>query len=158
MEFSSQQQVAAPRDFVFAQASDFTAFERQAMRRGIEVRGRDDAAGARQGWQVDLPGSIPVLGGREVVVDLADHAPPESYRIVAQVAGIEIGIEVSADPVETQQSQLSARAKLRPLNMTGRLVMQSIKLFRPRIEARLQGRFEGYGQELEARWKRRSGA
>jgi hypothetical protein len=42
--------------------------------------------------------------------------------------------------------------------MTGRLVMQSIKLFRPRIEARLQGRFEGYGQELEARWKRRSGA
>lgn len=39
MEFSSQQRVAAPRDFVFEQASDFTAFERQALRRGSRSSG-----------------------------------------------------------------------------------------------------------------------
>jgi len=41
MKFSTREDVEAPVDYVFGQISDFGAFERQALRRGADVRRLD---------------------------------------------------------------------------------------------------------------------
>ena len=87
MELSSQQRVAAPRDFVFAQASDFTAFERQALRRGIEVESRGGPEALGRGWSA----SVPVMGReREIAAEIVGYAAPEDYTVRGESSGVEI--------------------------------------------------------------------
>jgi len=61
MEFTAREDVEAPIAYVFAQVTDFAAFERQALRRGAEVRRRD---GERLAMQVT--GGI--YSGRELLL------------------------------------------------------------------------------------------
>ncbi|WP_432254969.1 SRPBCC family protein [Limimaricola sp. AA108-03] len=155
MELSSQQRVAAPRDFVFAQASDFTAFERQALRRGIEVESRGGPEALGRGWSA----SVPVMGReREIAAEIVGYAAPEDYTVRGESSGVEILVRVETLPEEELgHSRLGLSVTLAPRSMPGRLVLQSLKLARGSLETRLAGRLEGYAREIEARWARRAG-
>lgn len=154
MELSSQQRVAAPHEFVFAQASDFTAFERQALRRGIEVECRGGPEPLGRGWSA----AVPVMGReRQVEAEVVAYDAPRDYAVLGETSGVEIRVRVGAAPDGGQHSQLVLSVALAPRNMPGRLVLQSLKLARGSLEDRLAGRLEGYAREIEARWARRAG-
>ena len=154
MEFSSQQPVAAPRDFVFAQASDFTAFERQAMRRGIELQSEGGPEPEGRGWSA----AVTVLGReRDVAARVISFDAPQGYAVRGESSGVEILVRVEAQPDGQEGSRLGLSVALAPRSMPGRLVLQSLKLARGSLETRLAGRLEGYAREIEARWARRAG-
>ena len=154
MEFSSQQRVAAPRGFVFEQASDFTAFERQALRRGIEIERRGGPAPVGRAWSA----SVPVMGReREIAAEIIGFDAPQDYTVRGESSGLEIVVRVEAQPETTGESRLGLSVTLAPRSMPGRLVLQSLKLARGTLETRLAGRLEGYAREIEARWARRAG-
>ncbi|MGR3463981.1 SRPBCC family protein [Limimaricola sp.] len=153
MEFSSQQRVAAPREFVFEQASDFTAFERQALRRGIEVESRGGPDPLGRGWSA----AVPVMGReRQIAAEIVGYDAPRDYAVRGESSGVEILLKVEALEEESG-SQLGLSVTMAPRSMPGRLVLQSLKLARGTLETRLAGRLEGYAREIEARWARRAG-
>ncbi len=154
MELKSKQAVAAPRDFVFEQASDFTAFERQALRRGIEVQKLGGPAPVGRGWNA----SVKVLGReRDVAARVISYDAPQDYTVQGESSGVEIFVRIEALPDGNGGSHLGLSVRLAPRSIPGRLVLQSLKLAHGSLETRLAGRLEGYAREIEARWARRAG-
>ena len=154
MELKSKKAVAAPRDFVFEQASDFTAFERQALRRGVELRKEGGPAPLGRSWNA----SVPLMGReRDIAARVISFDAPQDYTVQGESSGVGIIVRVEAESDGNGGSHLGLSVRLEPRTMPGRLVLQSLKLARSSLETRLSGRLEGYAREIEARWARRAG-
>ena len=57
MKFSTRQDIEAPAEFVFERFADFEGLERQAMRRGIDVKRKSPSQprGVGAGWTLKVP-------------------------------------------------------------------------------------------------------
>ncbi len=82
MKFSNRQDIDAPIALVFENAPDFPRFEKQARRRGADVRRLDKLAepaiGVRWVASFSFRGKL-----RRVQAELAAIAPPERLRLTS---------------------------------------------------------------------------
>ncbi|SDF07659.1 SRPBCC family protein [Limimaricola pyoseonensis] len=148
MELTTRQPVAAPRDFVFAQASDFDAFERLALRRGIAVDTR--GAGTARGWGAE----VPIMGRtRRIEADLQRYDAPEGYEVLGRVSGVEVLVRVEVSAA-AEGAALGLSVRLGAQGMTGKMALQPLALMRGSLESRMAAKLEGYAREIEARWAR----
>ncbi len=150
MELNIRHEIDAPIEFVFDQVSDFTAFERQAMRRGAEVT-RTGGAEAEAAWQVGFPfrGSE-----RRMQLRVIRFATPEAIDLSAESDGVTGLIKVGLVPLSPQRTALAVGLTLAGSSIGSKLVVQSLKLARGTLETRFSNRVEGYAYEVLARWQR----
>ena len=152
MKFSTREDIEAPINYVFAQVSDFAAFERRAMRQGADViRKPDDAVAQGTVWDIKFN-----FRGRdrkaEAVLTLLDQ--PQAFTINSASDGLNASTEIELIALSQTRTRVLVSFDLRATTLTARLLVQSLKLAKSKMTKRFNGRVLDFAEEIEDRYRR----
>lgn len=157
MQFEVQEDVEAPIEFVFGEVTDFVALERQALRRGAEVRRLDGGTAAEEGaaWQIRFE-----FRGRQrdLRADLVEYEPSERFAITSATGGLDGLTVVELVALSRSRTRVTLTTGLKATSLPSRLLLQSLKLGRSSLDRRLERRIAAFAVEIADRWKRRAAA
>ena len=152
MKFSTREDIEAPVDYVFAQVSDFAAFERRAMRQGADVTRREDGPIA-QGAIWDI--SFQFRGrDRSVLAELTQIDVPTLLSIDSASDGLNAVTEVELIALSQTRTRVLVSFDLRAKTLTARLLLQSLKLAKTKMTKRFNARVLDYAEDIEDRYRR----
>lgn len=153
MNFQVKQDIEAPIEFVFAQMTDFKAFERAAMRRGAEVQrvndGGEGAVGTAWDAKFQMRGKE-----REVKIEITECDSPNKIVVSSRAASMGGDMVVELIALSRNRTRVDSIVQLAPKNLTAKLLVQSLKLARKNVLQRLNERMANYAIEVEARFKK----
>lgn len=154
MKLTAKQDIEAPAPFLLAQITDFEGWERAAMRRGAEVvRLETGAAPSAVGtvWQTRFR-----YRGRDrdltIRLDRMDAEGALAFSVNSPKAEGLIAIEIMS--LSPRRSRMHVSIEVKPLSFTARLVIQSMKLARARVDRSFRDRARKFADEIEERWRR----
>ena len=155
MELKTRDDIEAPIAFVFAQVTDFLAFERQALRRGASVRRTDDLEqpGPGMAWEAAFK-----FRGKERKLDaqMAEFDPTDFYIINIASGGVTGKTNVDLVALSRGRTRLTVRTELAANGLTARLLLQSLRLARANLLRRLSIRVTAYARDIEDRFSRQA--
>jgi hypothetical protein len=152
MKLTSRQDIEAPIAFVFAALKDFDAWERAALRRGADVSRTDRLSGLAPGnsWLVKF-----AYRGKERKMDLRLVALDDPSAISFSGAGGSLKGDADIDlmPLAAQRTRLSVVLDLKPQSIAARVILQSFRLARARVDRRFGDRVSQFCAEIETRYR-----
>lgn len=139
MKFSAREDVDASIDEVFEAVSDFDAFERRMLRRGIDIT-RDetiplDKVGAHWKAQFSWRGRA-----YDVAAKLAALEPGTGYVIESQSNGIDALAAVDLVSLSKARTRMFVSLELKPTTLSSRLFVQSLRLAKGNLTRRFKSR------------------
>jgi carbon monoxide dehydrogenase subunit G len=155
MKIASRHDIEAPPDFVFQTLTDFDSWERSAMRRGAEVSRTDKLtiAGPGLSWLVRFR-----LRGkdRKLAVKLTGMDAPS--RVSFSLSGMLFDATSHVDLMElgAKRTRMVVVSEAKPKTLAARLILQSLRLARARVQRRVDGRIGAIAQEIEDRYRQQA--
>ncbi|MHA6264619.1 SRPBCC family protein [Arenibacterium sp. CAU 1754] len=153
MKFSTKEDIEAPIDEVFSILSEFEAFERSAIRRGVEVQREDEYGEPRAGmaWKTHF-----LLRGkpRDMRLVLAEYDRPNAMRFDAKSQGLDGVMSVDLVPLSQRRTRMAVSLELMPKTLSARLLVQSLKLAKTSLTKRFKIKVASYAKNMEDRHKR----
>lgn len=150
MKFSSKTDIAASAEFVFQQLCDFAGFERAALRRGVDVKRLDTLTQPGPGMSWDI--GFRMRGKRrQIIADIRRFDPPKLVEYSGASPSFEMLLEFQIVQLAPGRSRLQASFDVKPRTLSGRLMVQSAKLGRKRLERKYADRIATFGREIERR-------
>lgn len=150
MHFSARTDIEASPDFVFKALTDFDSWERAAMRRGAEVTRTDKLRhpGRGMSWDVRFR-----FRGKNRLVKLALVEMGEATKLGFSGRGklLEGDARMELVGLSSKRTRVVMHLDVRPLTLGARLFLQSARLARGKIQARLNKRMAQLAAEIEAR-------
>lgn len=150
MQVTAVEDIAAPIDHVFAELTDFAALERQALRRGMEVRRtfRTPLPEKGDGWTVKFR-----FRGkdREATILLQALDDPQALEFSGVSGGLETVTQIDLVPLSPNRTRVNVVFKMAARTLSARLLIQSFKLARSNINKRFKARMAGYAREIEGK-------
>lgn len=150
MEFSSKEDINASVDEVFTILADIDAIERQALRRGIEVRRKTPHLSPEAGmaWQATFK-----FRGRKRTSDivLSEFSPASRMVFDSATGGLETRFEVDLMELSRVHTRGTTTATLVPKTLSARLLVQSMKLAKSKIARRYAVRMAQFARDVEER-------
>lgn len=156
MKFSTRQDIDAPIDFVFRRASDFTGFEKQALRRGIEIERVAELDTVAPGlcWNA----SFAFRGKpRQIAAELGRFEEPQAYVIHSTSGGVEADLSVDFMALSRAKTRVIVGLDMRPQTLSARLMIQSLKFAKANLYKRFEARVERFGKEIQEQYNRENG-
>ncbi|MCB6179554.1 SRPBCC family protein [Rhodobacter sp. Har01] len=152
MHFTTRQDIEAPLDFVDAYLMEFDHFERMAMRRGAEVERTDRlrSPGPGMAWRLRF-----AYRGkpRRMTVRLEELQPGSLLVYGLESPSLDGQMRVELIALSPRRSRITVMTEVRPRTLAARLLLQSMRLARGRLQRRLDvtaGRLAGL---IEERWR-----
>ncbi|WP_019956054.1 SRPBCC family protein [Yoonia vestfoldensis] len=146
MRISTHTDIDAPIDHVFAGVSDFATFERRALREGVSVL-RQDAGQVQVGSAWDI--TVAVRGrDRRFAAALTAMTAPDSYVVTTQSDGLIVITHVDLVALSRSHTRVTVAVDLVARTMTARLLVQSLKLAKARLTARISARVQDYAHRI----------
>lgn len=150
MQLTAVEDIAAPMDHVFSELSHFDAIERQALRRGMDVRRTYRAAMPEigEGWTVKFR-----FRGkdREAKILLEAFDPPQFLAFTGASGGLDTVTQIELVPLSPKRTRVNVLFKMSPNTLSARLLVQSFKLARSNINKRFKSRMASYAREIEGK-------
>lgn len=150
MKFSTREDISAPIEAVFAELSDFDAFERAILRRGAEVRRRDELteAGPGMAWHSRFP-----FRGRprDLTAELTRFEAPELIEIASKTSGLDGLMKLELVQLSPRQTRLALELDIRPQTISARLFLQSLRLAKSGLTRRFKNGVHRYAKDMEDR-------
>ncbi len=153
MKFSSREDIEASIEDVFQFLCEFESFERQAIRRGAVVQRVDrlQKPGVGMTWDV----SFNLRGKkRDLRLTMQDFAPSTSLRLSAKSQGIDGTFDIELIALSRTRTRMLIALDLKPINLSARLLLQSLKLAKSSLNKRFKLRVAEYSKLIEDRLKR----
>ncbi|AXQ92750.1 SRPBCC family protein [Cereibacter sphaeroides] len=154
MRLSAKEVVEAPIDFVWGQLSDFTLWERTALRRGVEMQRLDGAPteGPGMAWLIRFG-----FQGKPREVDMRLAGAEPGQRLLFEAIGHSMKADLMLDlhEVALRRTRVTVVSEVRPLSMTARVFIQSLRLARGKLQEKYDRRIAGLAADIEDRWKAR---
>jgi hypothetical protein len=153
MDLSTRSDVEAPIGYVFEQLSDFAGFEKAALRRGAEVVRVDtlEVAGRGAKWRA----SFAYAGKpRRMVLTLEDFDRPGHMRFDLESKNVTGDLIVDLHELSRGQTRVLVKIKIKPMTMTARVLVQTLRLAKVRTTKRLRERVGAFTKEIEERYQR----
>ncbi|MGB3245165.1 MAG: SRPBCC family protein [Sulfitobacter sp.] len=153
MKFSTREDIEAPINAVFAMLCDFEGFERSAMRRGAEVQRVDDIAvpGVGMTWQAvfNMRGKR-----REIEIEIVTFDKPNEIVLESTSPGLigQMSFELMA--LSRNRTRILVDLEVKPLNLSARLLVQSMKLAKASLTKKYKQRVGEYAKTVEDRYRR----
>ncbi len=153
MQFSSKEDIEAPIADVFAMLAEFEAYERSALRRGIEVQRVNEDAPQAAGLAWDA--AFTMRGKhREVHVVLSAYDPPNAMRFEADSQGLNGVLTVDLLALSPRRTRMAIVMNLTPKTLSARLFVQSLKLAKSNLTKRFKLKVADYAKAMEERFIR----
>lgn len=153
MRFASKQDIEAPIEAVFKILTDFEAWERAVMRRGVEIERKDKlqqtGAGMRWGARFSYR-SKP----REMDVELTQINMPTLLRFAAVSQALEGVVSVELLELGAKRTRLHSTIDITPRSLTARLFLQSLRLARTKLDRKFDQRIAMLAADIELRTRR----
>ncbi len=150
MQVTGTEDVAAPIDHVFAELTAFDALERQAMRRGIDVRRqfRGSAPSLGEGWEAKFR-----FRGRErrATISLDGIDAPNMVSFKGVTGGLETSTLIELVPLSPNRTRVNMVFKMSPSTLSARLLVQSFKLARSSINKKVKKRMFDFARSIESK-------
>lgn len=150
MQVTATEDVAAPIEHVFAELTAFELLERQALRRGIDVRRkfRTEMPQIGDGWEAHFR-----FRGKDrtATIDLETYQPPEQLQFSGASGGLETQTQIELVPLSPNRTRVNLVFKMVPKTLSARLLVQSFKLARSNINKRFKKRMSQYAREIESK-------
>lgn len=153
MKFSTKEDIEAPIDAVFDMLCDFETFERAAMRRGAEVQRVDTntVAGTGMAWR----GAFNLRGKRrQVDIELVTFDKPNEMVFECRSPGLMTLLTTELVALSKSRTRVMISFDIKPLNLSARLLVQSIKLAKTSMTKKFKLRVAEYAKTLEERYQR----
>ncbi|MBL4766761.1 MAG: SRPBCC family protein [Rhodobacteraceae bacterium] len=153
MQFSSQEDIEAPIEQVFAMLSEFESFERSAIRRGIEVIRTDHfpspIAGCAWNARFRMRGKM-----RDLDLDLVTYEQPNVMRFESDSSGLAGVMTLDLLALSPRRTRMSVSIQLKPKTLAARLLVQSLKLAKSNLTKRFKLKVADYAKNMEERHSR----
>jgi len=152
MKFSTRDDIEAPIDFVFEQLTDFPGLERAAMRRGAEVRRTDSLS--QKGPGMSWHASFEFRGRtREVDLELTGVTPPDGIDMAFGSANLDGRMVVDLVALSRNRTRVTMNFELASKSLSGKLLLQSLKLARKSLTGRIDERMSSYCEDISKRFQ-----
>jgi uncharacterized protein YndB with AHSA1/START domain len=153
MDFKATEDIDAPRAAVFAALTDFDLIEERLAKKGVNLDRTAAQEGALQGiaWRAEfcLNGKV-----RSTDVTLRTVEPGERLIFDGAIDGLDTQARIALSDAPGGTTRLAVSAVLKPCTLSARLVVQSLKLARGKVDASFARWVAEYAAELEARLNR----
>lgn len=155
MEFTSSEDIDAPIEAVFAEITDFAAFERSARRRGSEVRRTDSlpAPGVGMGWHARFTWRERL---REVDLALVAYDLPNGITLGVASPAITGRMRIDLVALTAARTRMRVDLAVGAKGVAGRVMLQPLKLMRGNLSRRFRLRVADYAVDVEERYKGRA--
>lgn len=148
MKFSAREDIDVPISDVFDVLADFEGHERAAMRRGIQVSRLDELPGRPPGmsWNARLKfrGRM-----RDIGITLDRIEEPEVLGYLVESEGLRGSFEMELVSLSVKRTRVHVALDLKPQNLSGRLLIQSLRLVKPALSRRFKDRISDYARHLQ---------
>ena len=153
MQFQTEQDIDAPAAYVFARVCNFEAYERQALRNGAQVTRTDGRGPVVVGatWDVAFTFRGKDRQLRAVVTDLI---APESLVVDTDAKGLTSQTRVSLVALSPKTTRVSVVVTLAAKSLQARLLLQSLRLAKPRLNKRFRKRIKDQLNTVVTDYKR----
>lgn len=156
MKLTGKTDIEAPIDFVYRTLNDHAAWEAGARQRGVEVDRPADMplAGPGAGWRIRLPYRGKV---RKVLVRLDGMTPDAriDYTLDGQALGGTVLVELSR--LSPKRTRLRLSLVVRPKTLAARLFLNTLRLAKGRVTARLEQRLGQVGKRFQVMFQQHRG-
>lgn len=154
MIFKTREDIEAPAEHVFKCVTDFVGFERSALRRGIEVNRLDKNPTPAEGsiWDIGFAFRGKTRKGR---AKLAAMERPHGMLIEFKSGGIEGRSVIELVPLSIERTRLFVAIELTPTSLPSRLMIQSLKLAKGRMDKRFKSRVAHFTKDMEEAYQSR---
>ena len=155
MKFSTKEDIEAPIEAVFEMLCDFEGFERSAMRRGAEVQRVDQkpVPGVGMMWN-----AVFQLRGkrRELELEMVTFDRPNEIVLESTSPGLigQMGFELMA--LSRSRTRVLVELEVKPLNLSARLLVQSMKLAKASLTRKYKLRVAEYAKGMEDRYGKKA--
>ena len=157
MKLTSNQDISAPADQVFRILSDHQAWMRAAIRRGAEVERLDNLPTMTPG--MEWRATFAFRGRRrEALIRLEACVPPArlGFSVETSLYAGTLGIDIFQ--MSPRRSRIHLAIEVKPKTLAARLMLQSLRLARARLERRLDHRTAQLAAEVENRLRLAQGS
>ena len=155
MKFSTNEDIDAPLDDVFVMLSEFERFERAAMRRGAEVQRLDQLSvpGVGLTWAAafELRGKR-----RDMQLEMVTFERPTEIVLESTSPGMIGQMSFELIALSRARTRVKAELEVKPLNLSARLLVQSMKLGKKSLTRKYKLRVAEYAKNMEDRYSRRA--
>lgn len=150
MQLSAVEDIAAPIEQVFEQLTEFDAIERQALRRGVDVRRQfvGDSPKNGEGWSARFR-----FRGkdREAKITVAEIDAPTFLRFFGISGGLETNTDIELVALSRSRTRVNVTVQFVPKTLSARLLVQSFKLARGTLSKRFRVRMAEFAKHIETR-------
>lgn len=153
MKLTSRQDIEAPVAFVFDALKDFEGWERAALRRGAEVARTDTLHNIVPGlsWMIKF-----AYRGRQrrLALRLTNLEQPTQLGFSGVGASMDGQAGIDLLELGSRRTRLSVTLDIRPKTIGARLVLQSMRIAKTRLNRRFADRVGQLCTEIEARYRK----
>lgn len=147
MKLSTREDIDASMPTVYAAVTDFDGFERQLLRRGVDVT-RDEACppnvpGARWSARFSWRGRQQSLAAELVSIE-----QDQGYAIESKSAGVICLSVVDLVPLSKTRTRLFVSLDLRPTTLSSRLFIHSLKLAKGSLGRKFKARVADFASGI----------
>ncbi|WP_158966744.1 SRPBCC family protein [Chachezhania sediminis] len=150
MEFTGADDIAAPLARVYELLTDFEHFERQAIRRGVDVNRIGAAGDGLQGLAWESRFSLRGRA-RKVRLDLVRVDPPSLLGFAAVSQGMKATMDIELIALSSSRTRMTVKLGIEARTFSGRLMLQPLRLGQRKAMRRFNRRIQDFARALEER-------
>jgi hypothetical protein len=148
MKLTAKTDLDIPAAAVFARLTDHAAWEREAVRRGIEVERPADMplSGIGAGWRIRAPyrGKM-----RKLLIRIEDMVQDQRLGFKIDSPSAEADAVVEVLMLSPRRTRLRVMVDVRPKTLAARLFLNTIRLAKGRVQSRFEQRLARLGQHIK---------
>lgn len=146
MRFVTEEVIGRSLVHVYASLADFEGHEAALAARGIRPRRIPGTEGPEPAWAAEVPfrGKL-----RRIEVAVTRMTPGIALNYRASAGQLVSDLQFSLDALAPERTGLTVTLEVRPEGLSGRMLLQSLKLVRPTLVRRFRKRVRDYAAYLE---------
>jgi hypothetical protein len=153
MKLTTKTDLEAPIGFVYATLADFPAWEREAVRHGVEIERPADTPLTGKGatWRVraQYRGKL-----RKLQVRVDDAIPDDKLIFTLDSASVEGTSQAELISLSPRRTRLRLTLEVRPKTLAARLFINTLRLAKRRVDARFDKRVAQLAARIEEMYQR----